>query len=62
MLLHTGHTHFEKFVEVGTGDGEKLEAFEERCAGVKRFIENARAAASVPYLGDDDLPYDWDFE
>jgi phosphoribosylanthranilate isomerase len=29
---------------------------------VKRFIENARASAAVPYLGDDDLPYDWDVE
>jgi phosphoribosylanthranilate isomerase len=29
---------------------------------VKRFIENARAHAATPYLGDDDLPYDWDFE
>jgi phosphoribosylanthranilate isomerase len=29
---------------------------------VKRFIENARAAATEPYLGDDDLPYDWDME
>jgi phosphoribosylanthranilate isomerase len=26
---------------------------------VKRFIENARAAAPVPYLGPDELPYDW---
>jgi len=29
---------------------------------VKRFIENARAHAAQPYIGDDDLPYDWDFE
>jgi phosphoribosylanthranilate isomerase len=29
---------------------------------VMRFIENARAAAPVPYLGDDDMPYDWGFE
>jgi len=30
---------------------------------VKRFIENARAAAPAQYLGDDDdMPYDWDFE
>ena len=26
---------------------------------VKRFIERARAAAPLPYLGADDLPYDW---
>ncbi|MGB0111789.1 MAG: phosphoribosylanthranilate isomerase [Ilumatobacteraceae bacterium] len=29
---------------------------------VKRFIENARAEAATPYVGDDDIPYDWDFE
>jgi phosphoribosylanthranilate isomerase len=26
---------------------------------VKRFIERARAAAPVPYLGEGELPYDW---
>ena len=26
---------------------------------VRRFIANARAAAPVPYLGPDDIPYDW---
>jgi phosphoribosylanthranilate isomerase len=26
---------------------------------VKRFIDNARAAAPGPYLGPDELPYDW---
>ncbi|MDQ3468562.1 MAG: phosphoribosylanthranilate isomerase, partial [Actinomycetota bacterium] len=29
---------------------------------VKRFIERARDAAPVPYLPDDDLPYDWSDE
>ncbi len=29
---------------------------------VKRFIENARAHASTPYLGGDEMPYDWDVE
>ena len=29
---------------------------------VKRFVERARAAAPVPYLGDDQLPYDWSDE
>lgn len=29
---------------------------------VKRFIDNARAAATEPYRGADDLPYDWDVE
>lgn len=26
---------------------------------VRRFVANARAAAPHPYLGEDDLPYDW---
>lgn len=26
---------------------------------VKRFVEHARAAAPTPYLGPDELPYDW---
>jgi phosphoribosylanthranilate isomerase len=29
---------------------------------VKHFIENARAHAPEPYLGADDLPYDWEIE
>ena len=29
---------------------------------VKRFIERARAAAPVPYIGADELPYDWSDE
>lgn len=29
---------------------------------VRKFIANARAAAPQPYLGDDDLPYDWSDE
>jgi phosphoribosylanthranilate isomerase len=29
---------------------------------VRRFIANARAAAPTPYLGPDDLPYDWSDE
>jgi phosphoribosylanthranilate isomerase len=29
---------------------------------VRRFIANAREAAPTPYLGPDDLPYDWAFE
>jgi phosphoribosylanthranilate isomerase len=26
---------------------------------VRRFIANARAAAPTPYLGEDEMPYDW---
>ena len=29
---------------------------------VKRFIERARAAAPVPYLGPEEIPYDWSDE
>jgi len=29
---------------------------------VRKFIANARAAAPQPYLGDDDIPYDWSDE
>ncbi len=29
---------------------------------VKRFVERARAAAPVPYLGPDEIPYDWSEE
>jgi phosphoribosylanthranilate isomerase len=47
-------------VDVATGV-EKSPGKKDALA-VKRFIENARAHASTPYIGDDDLPYDWDFE
>ena len=29
---------------------------------VKRFIERARTAAPVPYLGPEEIPYDWSDE
>lgn len=29
---------------------------------VRRFVEQARTNAPQPYLGDDELPYDWDTE
>ena len=47
-------------VDVATGV-EKSPGKKDALA-VKRFIENARAHASEPYIGNDDLPYDWDFE
>ncbi|HUS43683.1 MAG TPA: phosphoribosylanthranilate isomerase [Ilumatobacteraceae bacterium] len=47
-------------VDVATGV-EKSPGKKDALA-VKRFIENARAHAAEPYIGDDDLPYDWDFE
>ena len=47
-------------VDVATGV-EKAPGKKDALA-VKRFIENARAHAPEPYLGDDNIPYDWDFE
>jgi phosphoribosylanthranilate isomerase len=47
-------------VDVATGV-EKSPGRKDALA-VKRFIENARAHAAEPYIGDDNLPYDWDFE
>ena len=47
---------------VDVSGGVEREPGRKDALAVKRFIENARAAAPMPYLGDDDLPYDWDFE
>jgi phosphoribosylanthranilate isomerase len=47
-------------VDVATG--VEKEPGRKDALAVKRFIENARAAAPQPYLGDDELPYDWDVE
>jgi phosphoribosylanthranilate isomerase len=47
-------------VDVATGV-EKSPGRKDALA-VKRFVENARAHAPAPYVGEDDLPYDWDVE
>jgi phosphoribosylanthranilate isomerase len=44
-------------VDVATG--VELSPGRKDPAKVRKFIANARAAAPVPYLGPDELPYDW---
>jgi len=44
---------------VDTASGVEMSPGRKDPAKVRRFIANARAAAPVPYLGPDELPYDW---
>jgi hypothetical protein len=41
LLFEAGDADFEELVEVGAGDGEELDAFEEWVGGVERFVEDA---------------------
>ena len=40
LLFQPGHPHFEKFVQIGTGDRKKLKPLQEGIGGVKRLFQN----------------------
>ena len=41
LLFEAGDAHLEELVEIGAGDAEELEAFQERVAGIARLLQNA---------------------
>ena len=41
LLFEAGDADFEKFIEIGVGDGEEFDAFEEWIGGVEDLIEDA---------------------
>lgn len=41
LLFDAGHADLEEFVEVGAGNAEEFEPFEEGCFGIEGFVKNA---------------------
>jgi len=40
LLFDAGYAHLEELVEIGMGDAEKLEPFEQRVGGIKRLVQD----------------------
>ena len=55
LLLQPGHAHLEELVQIGAGDAEELEAFQERIAGVARLIQHALIKLQPAQLAIDEM-------